>query len=149
MNKEHAKKMALFAYEALEEKKGLDIRVIEIGEISPVADYFVIADGSSVPQVEAMTDAVQERLQQLGAFPARIEGAKNSGWVLMDYGDVIVHIFYDLPRYVAKVVFNNRGDIIILIRSKFKRIARFIRIYDGKVVNLLSYLLACLASGYK
>ncbi len=105
MNKEHAKKMALFAYEALEEKKGLDIRVIEIGEISPVADYFVIADGSSVPQVEAMTDAVQERLQQLGAFPARIEGAKNSGWVLMDYGDVIVHIFssqdrlfYDLER---------------------------------------------------
>ncbi len=101
----NAKQMALAAYEALEEKKAMDIRVIEIGEISPVADYFIIADGNSVPQVEAMTDSVEERLLQLGVAPKRIEGAKNSGWILMDYGDIVVHVFssqdrlfYDLER---------------------------------------------------
>lgn len=100
-----AKQMALAAYEALEDKKATDIRVIEIGEISPVADYFIIADGSSVPQVEAMTDSVSERLLRLGIAPKRVEGTKNSGWILMDYGDIVVHVFssqdrlfYDLER---------------------------------------------------
>ncbi len=105
MNKENAKKMASVAYTALDDKKGYDIKVIDISEISPVADYFVIADGSNASQVEAMVDEVRDKLLQLGYEPKRIEGARNSGWILMDYGDIVVHVFssqdrlfYDLER---------------------------------------------------
>lgn len=105
MNKENAKKMASVAYAALDDKKGYDIKVIDISEISPVADYFVIADGSNASQVEAMVDEVRDKLLQLGYEPKRIEGARNSGWILMDYGDIVVHVFssqdrlfYDLER---------------------------------------------------
>lgn len=101
----NSKKLALAAYEALEDKKAGNIQVIEIGTISPVADYFLIADGSSSSQLEAMVDSVSEKLQLLGADPKRVEGNRNNGWILMDYGDIVVHVFstqdrkfYDLER---------------------------------------------------
>ncbi|WP_066719282.1 ribosome silencing factor [Clostridium sp. Marseille-P299] len=100
-----SKEMALLAYNALEDKKSEDIRVIEIGNISVIADYFIIANGNSSSQVTAMVDAVEEALGRKGFEPKRIEGVHSSGWVLMDYGDVVVHIFskedrlfYDLER---------------------------------------------------
>lgn len=99
------KKMAQLAYDALEEKKAEDIKVIEIGEVSIIADYFIIANGNSSSQVEALTDEVQKTLTQNGFTVKRIEGAKNCGWILMDYGDIVVHVFskedrlfYDLER---------------------------------------------------
>ncbi len=105
MSKVNSKKIASVAYAALDDKKGYDIRVIDISDISPVADYFIIADGNNPSQVEAMVDEVRDRLLQLGFEPKRIEGARNSGWILMDYGDVVVHVFssqdrlfYDLER---------------------------------------------------
>lgn len=101
----NSKKMALTALEALEDKKAGDIKVIEIGDISPVADYFVIADGTSSSQLEAMVDSVSEKLHGLGVDPKRVEGNRNNGWILMDYGDIVVHVFstqdrkfYDLER---------------------------------------------------
>lgn len=100
-----SKEMALLAYNALEDKKSEDIRVIEIGNISVIADYFIIANGNSSSQVTAMVDAVEEALGRKGFEPKRIEGVHSSGWVLMDYGDIVVHIFskedrlfYDLER---------------------------------------------------
>ena len=78
---------------ALEEKKAGDLKIIEIDEVSPIADYFVICDGANAPQVEALVDNVEEKLQQAGVVPKRIEGMKNCGWILMDYGDVVVHVF--------------------------------------------------------
>lgn len=100
-----SKQMAHEAYLALEDKKGNDIQIIEIGSISPVADYFLIADGSNSSQLEAMVDSVSDRLGRQGVLPKRVEGARNSGWILMDYGDIIVHVFatqdrsfYDLER---------------------------------------------------
>lgn len=100
-----SKEMALLAYNALEDKKSEDIRVIEIGNISVIADYFIIANGNSSSQVSAMVDAVDEALGKKGYEPKRIEGVHSSGWVLMDYGDIVVHIFskedrlfYDLER---------------------------------------------------
>lgn len=100
-----SKEMALLAYNALEDKKAEDIRVIEIGNISVIADYFIIANGNSSSQVSAMVDAVEEALSKKGYEPKRIEGVHSSGWILMDFGDVVVHIFskedrlfYDLER---------------------------------------------------
>ncbi len=100
-----SKEMALLAYNALEDKKSEDIRVIEIGNISVIADYFIIANGNSSSQVSAMVDAVEEALSKKGYEPKRIEGVHSSGWILMDFGDVVVHIFskedrlfYDLER---------------------------------------------------
>lgn len=102
---ERAKKMAKIAYQALCEKKGEDVRVIEITKIAAFADYLVIADGNNPTQVSALVDNVEEKLEKEGFSPKRIEGVKNTNWVLMDYGDVIVHVFskedrlfYDLER---------------------------------------------------
>lgn len=103
MNKE--KEMAQIACKALEEKKGEDIKVIDIHDVSVIADYFIIASGSNQNQVQAMVDNVEEKLGRAGFEPKQIEGTKNSSWILMDYGDLIVHVFdeenrlfYDLER---------------------------------------------------
>lgn len=100
-----AKEMVRLAYKALEEKKSEDIKIIEIGKISVIADYFIIANGTNSSQVDAMVDSVSQELGKAGFEAKRIEGVRNSGWVLMDYGDVVVHVFskedrlfYDLER---------------------------------------------------
>lgn len=97
--------MVRIAYDALDEKLGRDIEILKIDEISVVADYLVIASGDNQNQITAMTDLVEEKLAQAGYTNKRIEGNKNSTWILMDYGDVIVHVFskedrlfYDLER---------------------------------------------------
>ena len=102
---EESRKMAKLAVEALEDKKGEDIRVIDIHGVSVLADYFVIADGSNASQVKAMADNVEEELGKAGHECRQIEGYQTAGWILMDYGDLIVHIFsrddrlfYDLER---------------------------------------------------
>ena len=89
---EQSKKMALTAYEALDEKKAEEIKVIGIGEISILADYFIIAGGGSKPQLQAMINNVQEKMHEAGFDVKRIEGNRDSSWILMDYGDVIVHV---------------------------------------------------------
>ena len=102
---ERAKLIVKKAYQALNDKKGEDIKVIEIGKLSTVADYFVIANGTNTPHVESLVDNVQEELLKEGIHTDRIEGVKSSGWILMDYNDVIIHVFakedrlfYDLER---------------------------------------------------
>lgn len=98
-------KFAKIAYQALEDKKGEDVKIIDISEISPIADYFIIADGANQNQLQAMCDAVEEKLYQAGCKLRQTEGNRNSTWILMDYGDIIVHVFskedrlfYDLER---------------------------------------------------
>lgn len=100
-----AKKMAQIAYNAMEDKKAEDIRIIEIGEISTIADYFIIANGTNSSQVQALVDGVDEALSKEGIEPQRIEGNRSSNWILMDYGDIVIHVFskedrlfYDLER---------------------------------------------------
>lgn len=100
-----SKEMAKVAYDALDEKLGKDIRVIKIDEISVIADYLIIANGQNSLQIAALTDNVEMRMAQNGVENRRIEGNKKSTWILMDYGDVIVHVFspedrlfYDLER---------------------------------------------------
>ena len=100
-----SKKMVQIVYDALDEKLGEDIEILKVDEISVIADYLVIANGRNQNQLNAMTDLVEEKMIEAGDKSKRIEGNQNSSWVLMDYGDVIVHVFskedrlfYDLER---------------------------------------------------
>ena len=86
-------KFAKIAYNALAEKKGDNIKIIDISEISPIADYFIIADGANQNQLQAMCDAVEEELYKADCKLKQTEGNRNSTWILMDFGDVIVHVF--------------------------------------------------------
>lgn len=99
------KEMAKIAYNALDEKKSEDIKIIDISEISIMADYFVVASGSSTTQIQALVKNVEENLHKAGCVMKRMEGDRNSSWVLLDFGDVVVHVFnredrlfYDLER---------------------------------------------------
>ena len=101
----NTKEIALLAIDALEDKKAEDIRIIDISEISTIADYFIIADGSNKSQIQAMADNVSERLGRAGVTVRQIEGYQNANWILMDFQDIIIHIFdrenrlfYDLER---------------------------------------------------
>ena len=102
---ERSKLIVKKAYDALNDKKGEDIKIIEIGKLSTVADYFIIANGSNAPHVESLVDNVEEELLKEHIHAERIEGVRSSGWILMDYSDVVVHVFskedrlfYDLER---------------------------------------------------
>ena len=90
---DNSKEMTRLAYEALEEKKGEDIRVIEIKDISIIADYFIIANGTNSSQVDALVNSVRDTLGKIGIEPKRIEGVRSASWILIDYGDIIVHVF--------------------------------------------------------
>ena len=93
-----SKEMTKLAIAALEDKKANDVRVIDIAGVSVIADYFVIASGSNTNQVQAMADSVREALGIAGYGPRRIEGYGVANWILMDYNDIIVHIFSDESR---------------------------------------------------
>ena len=100
-----SREMTAIALDALKEKKAIDPRIIDIREVSVIADYFLIANGRNVNQVKAMADGVEEALGKAGYLPRQIEGYSSGSWVLMDYNDIIVHIFseesrvfYDLER---------------------------------------------------
>jgi iojap-like ribosome-associated protein len=103
--KEQAREVTKLALKALEDKKAEDITVIDISGVSVLADYFIIASGSNRSQIQALTDHVEELLGKSGSHVKQIEGYDAANWVLMDFGDVIVHIFdrenrlfYDLER---------------------------------------------------
>jgi ribosome-associated protein len=94
------------ALHAAGEKKAHDLVVLDLREVASFTDYFVIASGTNVRQVQAIADEVQEQLRrQLNVRPARVEGYNSAEWVLLDYGDFILHVFeeksrrfYDLER---------------------------------------------------
>ena len=101
-----AKELAKIAYAALDEKKANDIKIIDISGVSVLADYFIIASGSNRNQVQAMVDSVQEDLfKKAGVEAKQIEGYQTANWILLDYADIIIHVFdeenrlfYDLER---------------------------------------------------
>ncbi|HKM33279.1 MAG TPA: ribosome silencing factor [Lachnospiraceae bacterium] len=88
-----SKSMAKLAISALEDKKAEDIRIIDISEVSVIADYFIIASGNNRSQMQALSDNVQDTLGQAGYEMKQVEGYQTANWILMDFGDVIVHIF--------------------------------------------------------
>lgn len=93
---------------ALEDKKAENVTIIDIHEISVLADYFIIANGTNINQVQAMADNVSEELAKIGQNNKQTEGYQSGNWILMDYNDFIVHVFdkesrsfYDLERIWA------------------------------------------------
>ena len=82
----------------LSEKKGLDIKVIEISDVSVIADYMVIATGNSSTHVKALADEVEFALKEQGRAVDHIEGHRTESWVLLDYSDVIINVFSDEAR---------------------------------------------------
>ncbi len=92
-------------YKALSEKQGQEITVIDVQEVSDLADYFIITHGNNVPHVDALVDAAEETMGKLGVPCRSREGLRGGRWVLLDYSDVVVNIFsredrmwYDLER---------------------------------------------------
>ncbi|MCR5790796.1 MAG: ribosome silencing factor [Lachnospiraceae bacterium] len=100
-----AKEQVKIIVKALEDKKAADISVLDISRLSIMADYFIIASGANKNQIGAMIEEIEEKLYKAGIRPKAIEGSNTSGWVLMDYQDIVIHIFdtesrafYDLER---------------------------------------------------
>lgn len=98
-------KMIKTSVEGLEDKKGEDIKVIDISKVSPISDFFVLASGSNRSQVQAMADSVVEKMHKAGFSLKQIEGYDSANWILMDFVDIVVHVFdresrnfYDLER---------------------------------------------------
>ncbi len=97
--------MWLEAVRAAEEKQARNVRVLDLREVTSFADYFVILTGANARQIQAIADEIHQRLKKLGEMPNSMEGYDNAEWVLMDYGDYLIHIFsekarlyYDLER---------------------------------------------------
>ena len=93
------------AAQAADAKQAKDIRVLDLRDITAFADYFVICTGSNSRQTQAIADEIEVQLKKLGEHPSAVEGYQNAEWVLMDYGDYLVHVFsekarayYDLER---------------------------------------------------
>ena len=89
---------AKMAVKALDSKKALDIKVIKIQDISAIADYFVIATGTSSTHVKALADEVEAQLDEAGISVCHVEGYRSNSWILLDYVDVVVHVFSDEAR---------------------------------------------------
>ena len=93
-----AKEMAVLAARALDSKKGRDIKVVEVGALTTLADYFIIANGSSNTQINALCDVVELELAKAEEKPLRREGYRDGTWVLLDYGCIVVHVFSEEAR---------------------------------------------------
>jgi ribosome-associated protein len=85
--------LALTAAEAALKKKAIDVTILEVSDLTVIADYFVICSGESTTQVKAVASFIEEELARRRLKPLGIEGAAYSHWILLDYGDVIVHVF--------------------------------------------------------
>lgn len=92
------KEVALAAAKALDDKKGQDIRLLEIHDISTLADHFLICTGGSNTHVKTLCDAVEKELDLLGEPALRREGHRSGTWVLLDFGCLVVHVFTDETR---------------------------------------------------
>jgi ribosome-associated protein len=88
----------LTAASAADEKKAADVRVLDLRDVTTFADYFVICTGANQRQIQAICDEVESQLKKTGERPNSVEGYSNAEWVLMDYGDCLIHIFTEKAR---------------------------------------------------
>lgn len=90
--------LARLIADVLDDKKGTDIALLDVGDLLQITEVFVIATGTSRPHVKTLAEHVQERLKTLERRPLRSEGEGEAEWILLDYGDIVVHVFQDEPR---------------------------------------------------
>ncbi len=104
IQKEKAKEIAEFAFKVLDNKKGMDVTVLEVSDQTIIADYFVIATGTSNTHVRALADEVEFKLkEELSLEPSHIEGASGNAWTLLDYDSVIINVFTAEARNFYKL----------------------------------------------
>jgi ribosome-associated protein len=109
-----SRELAVAVCKALADKRGKDIVSLYVREKTDLCDYFVIASGSNAPQIRAMGERVEELVEkELGIVPTRTEGVRDGRWAVVDYGDVIVHIFNDETRlfYHLERLWANGGNL--------------------------------------
>lgn len=92
------KEIAILAAKALDDKRAQDITVLKVDEMTVITDYMVIATGRSVPQVKALAENVDEELAKVDVFTRRREGLTEGRWCVLDFGDVMVHVFHEQDR---------------------------------------------------
>ncbi|MDR3293380.1 MAG: ribosome silencing factor [Clostridiales bacterium] len=97
----------------LDDKKAVDISVLNVGELTVLADYFIVAGGTSTTNVKALAEYVEEKIEELGELPLRKEGLRDARWVVYDYGSVILHILLDDMRlfYCLEKLWSNGKNI--------------------------------------
>ena len=84
--------------EAAEAKQAKDIKVLDLREITTFADFFLVCSGANARQIQAIADEIETQMKQIGEYPLSVEGYQNAEWVLLDYGDYLIHIFTDKAR---------------------------------------------------
>lgn len=120
MQKKISEEMTKLAVAAMEDKKAENIEIIDISEVSVMADYFVLASGNNRAQIQAMSDEIQEKLGRAGYHVKQIEGYGEANWILLDFGDIVVHIFdqesrnfYDLERIWKDGKFIDKNTLLV------------------------------------
>jgi ribosome-associated protein len=93
-----SKEKSIFCAQAALEKKAFDVTILELKKASSLTDYFLICSGRSDRQVQAIAQSIEEKMGEQGIRPLGEEGMREGRWVLMDYDDVVIHIFYDQVR---------------------------------------------------
>ena len=101
------------AVSAALDRKAQDLRVLPLGQVTDFTDYFLICSGTSDRQVQAIADAIQERLRAEKVRPLHVEGYNRAQWVLLDYGDLVVHVFQEEPRrfYALERLWGDAPDV--------------------------------------
>jgi ribosome-associated protein len=94
-----SKEKSIFCAQAALEKKAFDVTILELKKASSLTDYFLICSGRSDRQVQAIAQSIEEKMGEQGIRPLGEEGIREGRWVLMDYDDVVIHIFYDQLRH--------------------------------------------------
>ena len=114
------KETALLLAKTLDSKRGQDIKVLETGHLTTLADYFVLCSGTSNTQIKALSDACEKAMKEAGEPPHHVEGHRGGTWVLLDFSAVVVHIFneearefYDLERLWSDATEIDISDILI------------------------------------
>ncbi len=107
------------AVAAAEDRKALDLRVLHLEKVSDFTDYFLLCSGTSERQVQAIADAVLERLRSDKVRPLHVEGYNRGQWVLLDFGDLVVHVFQEEPRrfYALERLWGDAPDVTASFRA--------------------------------
>ncbi len=111
------------AVAAADDRKALELKVLHLQQVSDFTDYFLICSGASERQVQAIADAVQERLRANRVRPLHVEGYNRAQWVLLDYGDLVVHVFQEEPRrfYALERLWGDAPDVTADFASNASR----------------------------
>lgn len=107
------------AVSAADDRQAVDLKVLHLQKVSDFTDYFVICSGTSERQVQAIADAVQERLRGRRVRPLHVEGYNRAQWVLLDYGDLVVHVFQAEPRrfYALERLWGDAPNVTAELRA--------------------------------